>query len=90
MTSPLELLGGTPLLGLMVVIAVGFTLGRLRFRGISLGAAGGTLFAGLVLGRLGVPAASSGVGPHGSVRLMTKARTATATTRRIRNPFAIL
>lgn len=55
MNGALEAIAGIPLLGLMIVIATGFTLGRVRLRGLSLGPAGGTLFAGLLLGRLGLP-----------------------------------
>lgn len=51
----LEAIAAIPLLGLMIVIATGFTLGRVRVRGLSLGPAGGTLFAGLILGRVGLP-----------------------------------
>jgi putative transport protein len=43
-----------PLAGLMLVVAIGFTLGRLRWRGISLGPAGGTLLIALLLGRAGL------------------------------------
>jgi putative transport protein len=43
-----------PLAGLMLVVAVGFTLGRLKWRGLSLGPAGGTLLTALLLGRAGL------------------------------------
>lgn len=43
-----------PLAGLMLVVAIGFTLGRLSWRGISLGPAGGTLLIALLLGRAGL------------------------------------
>lgn len=49
-----DFLNGVPLVGLMGVIAVGFTLGRLSLRRLSLGPAGGTLFVGLLLGALGL------------------------------------
>ena len=39
-----------PLAGLMLVTAVGYTIGRLQFRGISLGPAGGALLTALALG----------------------------------------
>ena len=64
MSHLLHALEAIPLLGLLVVIALGFTLGRARVRGVSLGPAGGTLFTGLVLGRLGLlPLESAGGGP---------------------------
>jgi putative transport protein len=43
-----------PLAGLMLVVALGFTLGRLQWRGLSLGPAGGTLLVALLLGRAGL------------------------------------
>jgi len=49
-----EFINRMPLAGLMLVTAIGFTIGRLQFRGMSLGPAGGTLFAALPLGYLGV------------------------------------
>ncbi len=64
MNATLEAIASIPLLALMIVIATGFTLGRVQFRGLSLGPAGGTLFAGLLLGRLGLPTGSaSDAGP---------------------------
>jgi putative transport protein len=55
MNAMFEAIASIPLLGLMIVIAIGFTLGRVKLRGLSLGPAGGTLFTGLLLGRLGLP-----------------------------------
>lgn len=43
-----------PLAGLMLVVAVGFSLGRLSWKGLSLGPAGGTLFVALLFGRWGL------------------------------------
>ena len=54
MTVIVEFINRMPLAGLMLVTAIGFTIGRLQFRGMSLGPAGGTLFAALPLGYLGV------------------------------------
>jgi len=52
----LELLGRIPLAGLLLVVTLGYALGRVDWKGISLGPAGGTLFAALALGHLGLPA----------------------------------
>jgi putative transport protein len=62
MQGLLGALAGVPLAALMIVIAAGFTLGRVRLRGLSLGPAGGTLFAGLLLGRAGLAADAAGEG----------------------------
>jgi putative transport protein len=50
----IEFINQMPLAGLMLVTALGFMLGRLNLRQMSLGPAGGTLFAALVLGYCGV------------------------------------
>ncbi len=47
-------LNGVPLAGLMLVVALGFTLGRFSFRGFSLGPAGGTLLVALLAGAAGL------------------------------------
>jgi putative transport protein len=47
-------LNGIPLAGLMLVVALGYGLGRLSWRGLSLGPAGGTLLVALLLGRQGL------------------------------------
>ena len=49
MDAAIELLNSTPLASLMLMIALGFVLGRPRWLGISLGAAGGTLLTALIL-----------------------------------------
>ncbi len=43
-----------PLAGLMLVVMIGFSIGRLSWRGLSLGPAGGTLLVALLLGRGGL------------------------------------
>lgn len=47
-------LNTVPLAGMMLVVALGYTLGRQSIRGISLGPAGGTLAVALVIGWLGL------------------------------------
>jgi putative transport protein len=51
MTTLLELLAGNPLLLLFAVVALGYPLGRLAVRGVSIGTAA-ILFSGLLLGAL--------------------------------------
>lgn len=43
-----------PLAGLMLVVALGFAFGRLEWRGLALGPAGGTLFVAVLFGLLGL------------------------------------
>lgn len=50
----LELLSEIPLAGLMAVVTAGYLLGRLQWREISLGPAGGTLAVALLFGWLGL------------------------------------
>jgi len=50
----IELLNGIPLAGLMLVVALGFTVGRLAWRGMSIGPSGGTLVIALLLGYAGL------------------------------------
>jgi hypothetical protein len=50
----LEALGGVPMAGLMFTIALGYSLGRLSVRQVSLGPAGATLLTALALGHLGL------------------------------------
>jgi putative transport protein len=50
----LESLNEIPLAGLMLVVTLGFLLGRVTWRGISLGPAGGTLLVAILLGRAGL------------------------------------
>lgn len=54
MRGLVEALNDVPLAGLMLVVALGFTLGRVAWRGVSLGPAGGTLFVALLFGSLGL------------------------------------
>jgi len=49
-------LGEVPLAGLLLVVALGYSLGRVAWKGLSLGPAGGTLFVALALAHLGLPA----------------------------------
>jgi putative transport protein len=53
----------TPLAALMLVVAAGFLLGRLRWRRLALGPAGGTLLVALVAGSIGLRPSEIGVGP---------------------------
>ena len=50
----IEWLNQIPLAGLTLVVALGFTLGRQKVRGLALGPAGGTLLVALILGWLGL------------------------------------
>lgn len=50
----IEFINQMPLAGLMLVTALGFLLGRLKFRQMSMGPAGGTLFAALAFGYCGM------------------------------------
>ena len=50
----LEMFLQVPLAGLMIVVTFGFLIGRLNWRGISPGPAGGTLAVALLLGYLGL------------------------------------
>ncbi len=54
MTWLIDTLNQTPLAGLMAVVALGFTVGRLRWRGLNLGPAGGTLLIALGMGAAGL------------------------------------
>ncbi len=54
MHTIIDHLNGMPLAGLMLVVTLGYLLGRPGLRGISLGPAGGTLFAALIAGHLGL------------------------------------
>ena len=54
MDSVINLLNEVPLAGLMLVVSLGYTLGRQSLRGISLGPAGGTLAVAMVLGLTGL------------------------------------
>jgi putative transport protein len=56
-----QFLESVPLAGLMLVITLGYSLGRASIRGVSLGPAGATLFIALLLGHLGL---SSTPDPH--------------------------
>ncbi len=57
----IDFLNAMPLAGLMLVVALGFTLGRLTWRGMSIGPAGGTLGIALAFGMLGL---DSGAGEN--------------------------
>ncbi|MFV1958435.1 MAG: TrkA C-terminal domain-containing protein [Planctomycetota bacterium] len=50
----IERLNDVPLASLMLVVALGYTLGRVNARGIALGPAGGTMLVALLLGSLGL------------------------------------
>jgi putative transport protein len=50
----IDRLNSVPLAGLMLVVAIGYSLGRLRWRWLTLGPAGGTLLVALLLGGLGL------------------------------------
>lgn len=50
----IQWLNTIPLAGLMLVVALGFSLGSLSWRGLSLGPAGGTILVALLLGRFGL------------------------------------
>lgn len=50
----LQYLNATPLAALMFVVAIGYTIGRLTWRGVSLGPAGGTLGIAIALGLWGL------------------------------------
>ncbi|MGB0578523.1 MAG: aspartate:alanine exchanger family transporter [Limisphaerales bacterium] len=50
----IEFINQMPLAGLMLATSLGFMLGRLQFRQMSMGPAGGTLFAALAFGYCGV------------------------------------
>ncbi len=54
MQTFIAFLNEVPLAGLMLVVALGYTLGRQSVRGVSLGPAGGTLAAALLIGFLGL------------------------------------
>ena len=54
MQTFIAFLNEVPLAGLMLVVALGYTLGRQSIRGISLGPAGGTLAVALLVGFLGL------------------------------------
>jgi putative transport protein len=65
MSEALRLLNEIPLAGLMLVVTLGFLLGRVSWRGISAGPAGGTLLVavGLGLGGLDMKALYGGTEP---------------------------
>ena len=52
--QPLDFFDQAPLAGFMLVVALGFSLGRLDVRGLALGPAGGTLLVAVTLGALGL------------------------------------
>ncbi|MBZ0137083.1 MAG: hypothetical protein K8I27_11990 [Planctomycetes bacterium] len=54
MNAVLEMLSQAPLAGLMLVVTFGYLLGRLNWRGFSLGPAGGTLAVALLTGYAGL------------------------------------
>ena len=54
MQTFIQLLNEFPLAGLMLVVALGFTLGRWAIRGVALGPAGGTLAVALLFGAMGL------------------------------------
>lgn len=54
MSAMIDFLNALPLAGLMLVVALGFTLGRLQWRDMALGPAGGTLLVALFFGALGL------------------------------------
>jgi putative transport protein len=54
MSEAIRLLNGIPLAGLMLVVTLGFLLGRVSWRGICAGPAGGTLIVALGLGFCGM------------------------------------
>lgn len=53
MTTIIEQLNDAPLAGFMLVVTVGYALGKIGWRGITLGPAGGTLAFAILLGALG-------------------------------------
>ena len=53
-SSLINTLNSIPLAGLMLVVTLGFLLGRLSWRGMSLGPAGGTMGVAIALGALGL------------------------------------
>ena len=50
----IQWLNSIPFAGLMLVVALGFALGRLSWRGLALGPAGGTIVVALIMGRYGL------------------------------------
>ena len=54
MQTAIDFLNSVPLASLMLVVTLGFLLGRLRWRGVSLGPAGGTILVAICLGVLGL------------------------------------
>lgn len=52
--QPLDFFDQAPLAGFMLVVALGFSLGRINVRGLTLGPAGGTLLVAVTLGSLGL------------------------------------
>ncbi len=54
MDAAIEWLNDIPFAGLMLVVALGFSLGRLEWKGLALGPAGGTIVVALLLGRYGL------------------------------------
>ena len=56
------MLNGAPLAGLMLVVTLGYLVGRPAWRGLSLGPGGGTLFVALLFGWLGLELDSMSAG----------------------------
>ncbi len=54
MTHALQYLNQVPLAGLMLTVTFGFLLGRVSWRGLSLGPAGGTLLVAILFGAYGL------------------------------------
>ncbi len=54
MSALVDQLNDMPLAGVMLVVALGYALGRVGWRGIALGPAGGTLAVAIALGALGL------------------------------------
>ncbi|MFW5921530.1 MAG: hypothetical protein ACOCUS_06795, partial [Polyangiales bacterium] len=54
MQPVVDYLNGVPLAGLMLVVTLGYLLGRVSIRGVDIGPAGGTLVVALLFGHLGL------------------------------------
>lgn len=54
MAPLIDFLNASPLAGFMLVVALGFTAGRIEWRGLALGPAGGTLMVALAFGAAGL------------------------------------
>ena len=62
----IDAVNALPLAGLMFVVALGYSLGRVSYRGVSPGPAGGTLVVALLLGHFGLePGPVAGLGVTG-------------------------